>query len=400
MTEPERESILEIARAVAAEKLRSRADRHDREGFFPSDNFHDLHSAGLTALPLPKAYGGLGGGIDGDQRVFFSAVYEIARACGSTALIYGHHAYVAGLVTQLGSEEQKRRYFARVVNDGALFASIGSEPAGGNPALVGTTARRVEGGYVLNGRKRFGSGMGYAAFHMIWAQLDGESDLRKGLLLLFVEPNHPQLRIIRDWNSMGMRATATDSMELQDCFVPDADVLEGPGTYFRLPLPGLLFHNDFAANFTGVAAGALDFAVQYVRTEARPWMGAHISRAIDDSFIQYRFGEMYALREAALALVMRAADEIQRAQDRGSPEDIERAAMAAWAAKVTATHASGQITNMVFQVCGARATRLKCNLDRFWRDARTFTLHDPVDGRYKALGAVLLGAHRHQTAII
>lgn len=95
MTEPEREFILETARAVVAEKLGPRADRHDREGSFPSDNFEDLHGAGLTALPLPKAYGGLGGGIDGDHRVLFSAVYEIARACGSTALIYGHHAYVA-----------------------------------------------------------------------------------------------------------------------------------------------------------------------------------------------------------------------------------------------------------------------------------------------------------------
>lgn len=287
-----------------------------------------------------------------------------------------------------------------MIEDGALFASIGSEPPGADPSAFGTLARRVAGGYVLNGRKRFGSGMGYATFHMIWAQLEAESDLRNGLVLLFVEPGHPRLRIIRDWSSMGMRATATDSMELDECFVPDADVLEGPGAYFRLAIPPLLFHNDFAANFTGVAAGALDFAVQYVRTEARPWMGAHLRHAIDDPFIQYRFGEMYALREAALALVMRAADAIQQAQDGGSARDIERAAMAAWAAKVTATQASSQITNMVFQVCGARSTRIKYNLDRFWRDARTFTLHDPADARRQALGAILLGAHTYRTTII
>ncbi|HVA82533.1 MAG TPA: acyl-CoA dehydrogenase family protein [Candidatus Binataceae bacterium] len=400
MTENERADIAERARVVAQEKLAPRADKHDREGSFPSENFADLHRAGLLGLPIPARYGGLGGGIGGDHRAFYPVVHEIARACGSTALIYGHHAYVAGLAAQLGSEKQQQRYFGRVLKDGALFASIGSEPAGGNPAAMGTTARRVAGGYVLSGRKRFGSGMGHATFHMIWAQLEGEANLEKGLVLAFVEGDNPQVKIIRDWNSMGMRATATDSMELTDCFVPDEDVLEGPGAYFRLTIPGLFFHTEFAANFTGVASGALDFAVKYLREQARPWMGGGIKRAIDDPYIQYRFGEMYSLREAALSMVNRAAGAIQRAQDSGDAADIEEAAKASWSAKIFATEASGKITNAVFQVCGARSTRAKYNLDRFWRDARTFTLHDPVDGRRQALGAVVLGAHSYRTSII
>ncbi|MDO8434295.1 MAG: acyl-CoA dehydrogenase family protein [Candidatus Binatus sp.] len=400
MTENEREDIVQRARTVAVEKLAPRADTHDREGSFPTENFADLHRAGLLGLPIPVRYGGLGGGIGGDHRSFYPVVHEIARGCGSTALIYGHHAYVAGLVAQLGTENQQQRYFEQVLKRGALFASIGSEPAGGNLAAMSTTARRVAGGYVLNGRKRFGSGMGYTTFHMIWAQLEGESNLEKGLLLAFIEPDNPHIKIIRDWSSMGMRATATDGMELTECFVPDDDVLEGPGAYFRLPIPGLFFHTEFAANFTGVASGALDFAVQYVREQTRPWMGSDLTRAIDDPYLQYRFGEMYSLREASLSLVNRSAAAIQRAQDSGTQNDLVEAAKASWSAKIFATEASGKITNMVFQVCGARSTRMKYNLDRFWRDARTFTLHDPVDGRRQALGAVVLGAHEYRASII
>jgi alkylation response protein AidB-like acyl-CoA dehydrogenase len=400
MSTDEREQILQRVRTIAQEKIAPRADQHDREGSFPSDNFADLHRAGILAMPIPKKFGGLGGGIRGDHLLFYLTTYELAKACGSTALIFGHHTYVGGLVNELGTDEQKHRYFDRVLKQGALFASIGSEPPGNNPAAMGTAAKRVAGGYVLNGRKRFGSGMGYATLHMIWAQLDGEPDLTKGLVLAFVEPDNPHIRIIRDWSSMGMRATATDSMELNDCFVPDSDVLEGPGAYFHVAAAPLLFHNEFAANFTGVASGALDFALKYVRTESRPWMGANITRAIDDPYLQLRFGDMYSSREAALSLVVQAGAAIQRAQDSGSPSDFERAAMLAWSVKVMATQVCGQITNMVFQVCGSRSTRARYNLDRFWRDSRTFSLHDPVDGRRQALGAVLLGAHEYRTSII
>lgn len=400
MSERERESMLDLLRAIVQKKIAPRADQHDHEGSFPVDNFQDLHRAGLLGLTIPKEYGGLGGGMGGDHLVFYLSVYEIAKACGSTALSWGHHSYIAGLVNQLGTAEQKQRYFGQVIRDGALFASIGTEPRTDATMQLGTFARRTDGGYIVNGRKRFGSSMGYAAFHMLWTMVEDEPDMRKGLLFPIVEPTNPAVKIIRDWTSMGMRATATDSMEITNCFVPDADILGSPGAYFRLPLQSLLFHTEFAANFIGIASGALEFAVNYLHTQARPWIGSSVQRASEDPYIQYRVGDMYTLREAALALVIRVGTLIQKAQDGGNEEDLTQAGLAAWAAKVMATQVCREITNMAFQVCGSRSTRATYNFDRFWRDATTFALHDPVDYRRKAIGDVVLGVHPFQTSII
>lgn len=128
LSERERETILDLLRTVVQKKIAPRADQHDREGPFPMDNFQGLHRAGLLGLAIPTEYGGLGGGMGGDPLVFYLSVYEIAKACGSTALSWGHHGYIAGLVNPLGTPEQQQRYFGRVIRDGALFASIGTEP--------------------------------------------------------------------------------------------------------------------------------------------------------------------------------------------------------------------------------------------------------------------------------
>lgn len=400
MTQERRDEILESVRAVARDVIAPAADRHDLDGTFPDDSMDALHQAGLVAMTVPKEYGGMGGGLGGDHLVYHLTTYEIARACGSTALAWGHHGYIVALINNIGTEEQKKRLFSQVVSDGSYFASVGSEPRKDKPMSFDATARKVDGGYVLNGRKRYSSAAGHATFHLVWVMEDGVEDFAMALRFALVQADTEGVEIIPDWSSMGMRASATDSVVLSDVFVPDEDMIGERGALFTVPLLPLMFHTEFAANFAGVASGALDFAIPYVREQTRPWLMGGVPHATKDPYIQYRVGEMVAQREASIGAIMRASNLIQQAQDGGSEAVIREAAIASWAAKTIATEASKQITRMAFQVCGARSSREKTNFSRFWRDATTFTLHDPVDMRYQAIGDFVLGDEPYQAGVI
>src|SRR5499433_1423231 len=117
-------AIVERAGELARGRFAARAARYDADSAFPYENYRDLHEAGLLGLAVPCAYGGLGA----DPVAYVHALREIARACSATALTFNMHSTVIDLLAALGTEAQKRRYFAAVVQDGARIASVTREP--------------------------------------------------------------------------------------------------------------------------------------------------------------------------------------------------------------------------------------------------------------------------------
>ena len=141
--------------------------------------------------------------------------------------------------------------------------------------------------------------------------------------------------------------------------------------------------------YLGIAQGALDAAREYTLTASRPWQGCGVDRASQDPYILQKYGELWAELQAAIALADQAAQKVQQGWDLGTrltAKDRGEIAIAVAAAKTVAIKAGLAITNEIFEVMGARATASRYGFDRYWRDLRTFSLHDPRAYKHKEIG--------------
>jgi alkylation response protein AidB-like acyl-CoA dehydrogenase len=204
---------------------------------------------------------------------------------------------------------------------------------------------------------------------------------------------------LHDWDNIGQRLTASGGVVFTDAFLPAGNVL-GPqpeGLVPRLSLAAIGFQLFLTQIYVGIAEGALAEAVDYTRHRGRPWFLSGVDNVVDDPHIVAGYGELVANVRAAGALTDEAARALGAAFDRGDDlSEAQRAdaAIAISAAKVVATRVVNETTSTVFQFVGARGTAGKYAFDRFWRNARTLTLHDPVVYKAREVGAhFLTGEH-------
>ncbi|HMH48969.1 MAG TPA: acyl-CoA dehydrogenase family protein, partial [Candidatus Acidoferrum sp.] len=216
----EQRELQQRARSLARD-FATRAAQHDREASDPVENYAALRDAGFYGLNVPAEFGGGGVGLLG----WSLAAEELGRGCGSTALSFNMHLSVVGPVMEspLVPLAAKGRLAKMVVQDATLIGGNFSEPT--TSGLVGTPvpltrARRVSGGYRITGRKMFASMIAAADYVMVMAYPDEATTPTAGMLLL-VPPDAPGRRVEHVWDTLGMRATRSDSMVLEDCFVSD-----------------------------------------------------------------------------------------------------------------------------------------------------------------------------------
>ncbi len=141
--------------------------------------------------------------------------------------------------------------------------------------------------------------------------------------------------------------------------------------------------------YLGIAQGAFEAAREYTTTITRPWITSGVESATQDPYILRHYGELWVELKAAIGLAEEAAEIVQAAWEKEAkltPEERGEAAIAVFSAKVFATKVGLDITNRIFEVMGTRATAAKYGFDRYWRDLRTFTLHDPVDYKLRDVG--------------
>lgn len=218
--------VLEIARALAA-RFAERADRHDREGSFPHENVADLQAAALPRVPVPIELGG-----DGLRLLDCVLVIEqLAQGDASTALGAAMHFHVIGSLAERRTWDE--RVFAevcdRIVHEGALINSAASEAEMGSPSrggLPSTQARRVPGGYVLSGRKRWVTFAPALRFLLVTAQIED------AIGVFLVEAGAPGLTLVDTWSdSLSLRASGSFDVVLDDVFVPEPVVCGGARTH-------------------------------------------------------------------------------------------------------------------------------------------------------------------------
>ncbi|MBY3417313.1 acyl-CoA dehydrogenase family protein [Rhizobium laguerreae] len=378
---PTREDLFARAEEISADLSRRAADL-DREGRPPLAEIVKLKNAGLLNALHPTQTGG--GGLDWVDGL--RLVRILARGESSIGQLLGYH-YV----------NSQYIYWAL---DAARAHALGSDTvarnlywgAAVNPRDPGLVLTRRGNGYVLNGRKSFSTAARVSDYINANATLDDK-------IASFAVPTNRQGYVANDdWDNIGQRLSDSGSVEFHDFPVYEEDFVGAPAapdaappvlSTFNTPFIQLVFVNFYL----GTAEGALQAAVDYVRNTTRPWITSGVERAADDPYILERVGEFTAALKASAALADSAAAAVQAGLARGrdvTARERGEAAAEAYAAKVHATHVSLDITSRVFELTGARSTADKYRFDRFWRNVRTHTLHDPVFYKAKEVGEFVL----------
>ena len=381
-------SLLSLAHELGRSKFAPRAPQWDESATFPFANFNDLRDAGLLALCVPQADGGGGA----DYASYMMVAAEIGRFCGATALTWNMHisstlwtgVLADGIaMTDLErTEHAKRRaiHFARVVRDGAIYAqpfSEGSAAAAGR-APFGTTARKVEDGWLVNGRKIFASLSGAAHYYGILCTEDkGDShpDARDTLYLA-VPATAEGVVISGDWNPLGMRGTVSRNLTFKDVLVSDDDQLMPRGVYYKgaQTWPAMFF--TLAPTYLGIANAAYDFTVAYLRGEINEATGEP-PRA-GERGVKRR---MYPTKQIAVAQMRIQLENLRsifvRAIQEARPQPSADQRMRLYAAQYTVMEGANDIARLAIRTCGGQSMMKHLPLERLYRDSRCGSLMLP-----------------------
>ena len=363
------------------EHLRTTAVERDRAGGHPAAEKALLRDHGLLVLSVPQELGGTGA----DWPDILATVRRIATVDSSLAhLLAFQHLQLSGVLAY-GSAEQQARWLGDTVRDHLWWGNTA------NPADPRLRATESNGGLLLNGIKGFCSGT-RGSQRLLTTAIHEPT----GQMLIAVLPTEtPGITIHDDWDPIGQRQTDSTSVSFDNVPLAWRDVLHRPGAPSSpfLTLRGLLAQLILVNLYTGLAQGALAEARQYTLNEARPWAASGVARAADDPYTVHRYAEMHLTTTAAAALADSAAQQLQQAWEQGEDlqaEERGQVALASAEAKVLAHRAALSVGAGVFDVCGARSARAAQGLDRFWRNARTHTLHDPIDYKLRDIGRYAL----------
>jgi len=372
------EQAVEAARGVAAVLAKDALER-DRANAEPLAEAQLLRDAGLPALLLPTSVGGAGLGWATALRV----VREIAVADGSIAQLLGYHYVNVANLWWVGGLERWGPPSAA----GQWLWGDAVNPTDPDLALT-----RAGDGYRLDGRKSFATGVSSGDASVVSGRVgDGEH------LLVVVPRDAPGLVPGGDWDNLGQRLSASGSVTFTDVEIGPDQVLGGLGEGAATPRASLVtpaIQAVFGTFYLGIAQGALATAREYTRTTSRPWLLSDSPSAAADPYVLATYGRLVAATRAVEALADAVADHLDRADAAGDALTWDaRGELAEHVAalKVVATDVALDVTNTVFEVTGARATSNAMGLDRFWRNVRTHTLHDPVAYKRREVGDHYLG---------
>ncbi|WP_223544625.1 SfnB family sulfur acquisition oxidoreductase [Pseudomonas sp. A-B-19] len=361
-----------------AQVARLQAAKRDRQRKLPWSEIDQFTRSGLGSISIPREYGG--------PQVSFVTLAEvfaiISAADPALGQIPQNQFGILNLVLGSATEAQKRQLFKSVL-DGWRIGNAGPERGTKNTLEL---KARINADGVLNGQKFYSTGALFAH----WVAVKALNDDGKQVLA-FVRRGTPGLRIVDDWSGFGQRTTASGTILLNNVQVDSELVVDNWRINDTPNIQGAVSQLIQAAIDAGIARGAIDDAIDFVKTRARPWIDAKVERASDDLYVIADIGRLKIELHAAEALLRKAGqvlDDVSAAPF--TAESAARASIAVAEAKVLTTEISLLASEKLLELAGSRATLAEFNLDRHWRNARVHTLHDPVRWKYHAVGAYRL----------
>ena len=376
LTAQQRE-LIELAGTLGREKFAPRAAQIDRDAVFPFDNYADMRAAGLLKICVPREHGGLGA----DFATYVMVAAEIGRYCGATALTWNMHvcsAMWAGFIAdaldmtaeQRADHERCRAiHFRRVVEEGKVYAQPfsegGSAAAGKSP--WGTVAQRVDGGYLVSGRKIFASLSGAADYYGVLCTLDKPGATMRDSLYLAVPSDAEGVTVSGAWDPLGMRGTVSRNLDFKSVFVPDEARMIPEGLYFQAASRFPHMFATLSPTYMGLAQAAYDFTVSYLRGEM-PGTPPVKRRMYPTK--QVATAEMRIKLEQTRAIFLQNARDAQVDPDRDTR-------MRLYAAHYSIMENSNDIARLAIRTCGGQSMLKTLPLERIYRDSRCGSLMLP-----------------------
>jgi alkylation response protein AidB-like acyl-CoA dehydrogenase len=368
------------ARAIAEELARdfaTTAVERDRQGGTAQRERDLLRQSGLLALSVPRELGG--GGASWSE--VFEVVRIFARVDGSLAHLFGFQHLMLATARLFGSADQWRPLHQETARQRWFWGNAL------NPLDTRTTLSRHGDGFLIDGAKSFCSG-------------SVDSDM---LIVSALRPPDPRLAVAAiptsrsgivvhgDWDNMGQRQTDSGTVEFRRVRLEPEELLDSPGPLGSVfaSLRPCIAQLTLANVYLGLGEGALGEARGYTKSARRPPIASSAPSASEDPYVLHHYGELWLALEAARLLCDRAASLLSASwleEDRITARGRGETALAIAAAKAASTRAGLAVSNGMFDVMGARATAGNLRFDRYWRNVRTHTLHDPVDYKFRELG--------------
>jgi len=356
----EHEMIRKMVRDFAKNEVAPTAAERDEEERFDREIFDKMAELGLTGIPWPEEYGGIGS----DYLAYCIAVEELSRVCASTGVTLSAHTSLAGWpVYKFGTEEQKQKYLKPMAQGEKIGAYGLTEPGSGSDAGGMKTTARLEGDhYVLNGSKIFITNGGVADIYIVFALTDPEKR-HKGVSAFIIEKDFKGFSVGKKEKKLGIRSSPTTEIIFEDCMVPKENLLGQEGEGFKIAMMTLDGgRNGIAAQAVGIAQGALDAAIEYAKE--RHQFGKPIAA---NQGISFKLADMATSVEAARLLTYQAA----WLESQGLPYGKESAM-----SKLFAGDTAMRVTTEAVQIFGGYGYTKEYPVERFMRDAKITQIYE------------------------
>ncbi|MBI3041412.1 MAG: acyl-CoA dehydrogenase family protein [Betaproteobacteria bacterium] len=299
----EERMLLESVRQLARDAIAPRAEHYDRTGEFPFDNIDKINVLGLNGVFIPEAYGGA----PLSYAAYLACVRELSRACASTGAIWATNFHAIKPLIDFGTEDQRKRLLP-VIAKGGLASLVITEPTAGSDATGMKTTFRPDGdAIVVNGTKTFITNGAHADLYLVFGKWSGIDDGKAAISTLVVEKGAAGLKVGREEDKMGLRASSTAGLAFDNCRVPRANLLREPGEGLKILLASLnKSRPSIAAHALGIARAAFEDAVAYINQRRQSGR-----RIVEFQGIQFMLADMateLAQCEAWLWYVARLVD--------------------------------------------------------------------------------------------
>ncbi|MED4589357.1 MULTISPECIES: acyl-CoA dehydrogenase [Priestia] len=356
----EHEMIRKMVRDFAKNEVGPTAEERDEEERFDREIFRKMSELGLTGIPWPEEYGGIGS----DYLAYCIAVEELSRVCASTGVTLSAHTSLAGWpIFKFGSEEQKHTYLKPMAQGEKIGAyGLTESSAGSDAGGMKTTAVKEGDFYVLNGSKIFITNGGEADIYVVFARTNPE-EKQKGTSAFIVEKDMEGFSVGKKEKKLGIRSSPTTEIIFENCRVPKENLLGKEGDGFKIAMMTLDGgRNGIAAQAVGIAQGALDAAVAYAKE--RHQFGKPI---IAQQGIAFKLADMATSIEASRLLTYQAA----WLEGEGLPYGKESAM-----SKLYAGDTAMKVTTEAVQVFGGYGYTKDYPVERYMRDAKITQIYE------------------------
>ncbi len=385
-------TVAGIRAAIAPVLAELAATARRREGTrdHPFEQVRALAAARLMVIGIPVADGGAGGTV----REVAETVVDLARADSHVAQALRTSFMTAHQASVRADLPYRARTLERLLR-GELFAGTSNERSGGASGSVNTTVRREGAGYLLDGIKYYSTGGLYADW------FGGTAVDEDGQTVSFsVSTDRPGVELLDDFDAVGQRLTASGTTRLTGVSLAADEIVRIDRSALPNPWLGTFAQLYLASIEAGIAAAALDDAISFGRTKARPIKHSTAQLSTDDPYVRHVVGRIAARAHAARSAVLLAAETLERVRhapaEQARPVGAEAAVVVAQA-QYLAIESALAAGELLFDVGGGSATDRAHALDRHWRNARTIANHNPRDWKAAVVGGYYLAGEEPPT---